>query len=376
MRKILIIMGRYLPGYKDGGPVRSIKNLTDYLGDEYEFRILTTDRDHGDTDSYPAIKKNSWNRVGKAMVYYVRPGGFRQKLIIEISEQADMVYVCGCFSDYSITTLILKRIRQIKKPVVIASMGLFMPNAMKKKPLKYKSFITVFRCLGMFNNIMWSCSSGFEAECTRNIIGKRARCFIAEDLPRMVNPAPIIKSKKTGELRVFFISRISPEKNLLQTIEILKLCKGNIWFTIYGPVHNESYWENVKQELKKLPGNIHAEYKGNIESENVIETLKKEHVFLFTTIGENFSHVTQEALSAGCPCVISDQTPWNDLEENGCGFVLPLKDNKAFAKKIDQYALMDEPEFQRAVHAAHSYAIKVSNNKVKNTGYRKIFNIE
>ena len=39
-KDILIIMGRYLPGYKDGGPVRSIKNLTDFLGKEYNFKIL------------------------------------------------------------------------------------------------------------------------------------------------------------------------------------------------------------------------------------------------------------------------------------------------------------------------------------------------
>lgn len=32
-RRILILNGRYLPGYKDGGPVRSIKNLTDRLGE-------------------------------------------------------------------------------------------------------------------------------------------------------------------------------------------------------------------------------------------------------------------------------------------------------------------------------------------------------
>jgi len=49
-KDILIIMGRYLPGYKDGGPVRSIKNLTDFLGREYNFKILTCDRDHGDTE--------------------------------------------------------------------------------------------------------------------------------------------------------------------------------------------------------------------------------------------------------------------------------------------------------------------------------------
>ena len=65
-KDILIIMGRYLPGYKDGGPIRSIKNLTDFLGKEYNFKILTCDRDHGDTEAYPNIKVNGWNRVGMA----------------------------------------------------------------------------------------------------------------------------------------------------------------------------------------------------------------------------------------------------------------------------------------------------------------------
>ena len=46
MRKILILMGRYLPGYKDGGPVRTIINVKDMLGYEYEFYISCLDRDH------------------------------------------------------------------------------------------------------------------------------------------------------------------------------------------------------------------------------------------------------------------------------------------------------------------------------------------
>ena len=106
-KKILIITGRYLPGYKDGGPVRSIKNLTDYLGDEYDFYILTCDRDHGDTESYSNIKVNDWNQVGKAKVFYVPPKGFKFGVIKNLSSQVDLVYVCGCFSDYSINTLIL-----------------------------------------------------------------------------------------------------------------------------------------------------------------------------------------------------------------------------------------------------------------------------
>ena len=49
MRTIAILCGRYLPGYKDGGPLRTIGNICDCLGTEYRFKIITNDRDHGDT---------------------------------------------------------------------------------------------------------------------------------------------------------------------------------------------------------------------------------------------------------------------------------------------------------------------------------------
>ena len=195
-KDILIITGRYLPGYKDGGPVRTIKNLTDYLGNEYNFRILTADRDHGDEAPYPDITVNTWNRVGNALVWYVPPGKFSFSIIRKMSEEADTVFISGCFSDYAIKTLILNRIGQIKKPVIIAPMGLFMPNAMKRKPIKYNSFIMLFKLLGMFHNVKWSVSSEIEEKCVKKEISPEAVCYIAKDLPRMVEEKTIHKRKK------------------------------------------------------------------------------------------------------------------------------------------------------------------------------------
>ena len=373
-KDILIITGRYLPGYKDGGPVRTIKNLTDYLGNEYNFRILTADRDHGDEAPYPDITVNTWNRVGNALVWYVPPGKFSFSIIRKMSEEADTVFISGCFSDYAIKTLILNRIGQIKKPVIIAPMGLFMPNAMKRKPIKYNSFIMLFKLLGMFHNVKWSVSSEIEEKCVKKEISPEAVCYIAKDLPRMVEEKTIHKRKKTGELRAFFFFFISPEKNIIQSIDILKECHSSIWFTIYGPILNQQYWEKVEEKLLELPSNIHAAYKGNINSEQVVETLEQEHVFLFTTIGENYSHVVHEALSAGCPCVISDQTPWQDLDKNCAGHVLPLNDNSRFVKAIESYAEMAETDFQKISDAAHDYARRVSRESAETTGYRVLFN--
>ncbi len=372
-KNILIITGRYLPGYKDGGPVRTIKNLTDCLGEEYSFKILTCDRDHGDQTPYPGIHKEDWNRVGKALVWYVSPGGFSLSIIQRLSQGADLIYVCGCFSDYSIKTLCLHRLGRIKKPMIVAPMGLFMPNAMKKNPLKYYSFIMVFRFLGMFREVTWSVSSKIEEKCVKKVISPKAVCHIAQDLPRTVKEQPGHKSKKAGELRVFFISRISPEKNIQQCIDVLKRCQSSIWFTIYGPIQNQDYWQIIQLKLQELPSNIQAVYGGNIDSERVIETLEKEHVFLFTTIGENYSHVIQEALAAGCPCVISDQTPWQDLRENQAGVVLPLDNNDTFVDAIEAYAAMTEREFQQASDAAHAYAVRIGRKNIEATGYRSLF---
>ena len=39
MKKILVFIGGYLPGYKYGGALRSLVNLVNLLGDEFEFYI-------------------------------------------------------------------------------------------------------------------------------------------------------------------------------------------------------------------------------------------------------------------------------------------------------------------------------------------------
>lgn len=375
-KKILIIMGRYLPGYKDGGPVRSIKNLTDFLGNEYDFNILTCDRDHGDTKPYENIKINDWNRVGYANVYYVPPNGFKLSVINKLANDVNLVYVCGCFNDYAINTLILKWLGQIKKPVVVAAMGLFSPMEFKLKYKKKKLFTVVFNLLGLFRGIYWSATSEMEiGEIKQQIKAKDSQFFIAEDLPRMVENIPVFKNKEKGKLNVVWISRIAPKKNLIGAIKILQNVKSEINFTIYGPVHVEEYWEECKKELKKLPPNVEWIHKGNIESEQVVDMLRQHHIFLFPTLGENYGHVIQEALSSGCPCVLSDQTPWQDLEEKGVGYVFNLGNIDQFVNAIEEYANMDSDTYNFCANMALRYAMNNSNDKLKNTGYRKIFNM-
>lgn len=372
-KKILVIMGRYLPGYKDGGPVQSIKNLVDFLGDEYEFMILTNDRDHGDKNPYPNICINSWNEVGKARVYYLPPKGFTFKVIKEVSKNVDLIYVCGCFDLYAIKTLCMKKLGIIKNPLIIAAMGLFSPMEFRLKYYKKKTFTTLFNVLGMFDGIYWSATSLMEMEEISQQIRVNNNIFIAEDVPRKVDDYKIIKEKEENKLNIVWISRISPKKNLKGAIEILKKVNSEINFTIYGPIHDADYWEQCQLEITQLPNNIKCIYKGSIQSENVVKELQKHHVFLFPTLGENYGHVIQEALSAGCPCILSDQTPWIDLEVNDIGASYSLQNESQFISLIHRYSKMDKKEFNIIVEKTIKYVVSKSNFDSDKNGYKKMF---
>lgn len=369
-KNILVIMGRYLPGYKDGGPVRTIKNLVDFLGEEYNFKILTCDRDHGDTESYPGVKIGVWNKLDNEEVFYVPPGQIKIKLIKELASQCDLIYVCGCFSDYAIKTMLLLNFKNFSKPVVIASMGLFSDAQMSKKSFKKKLFINLMKFTRVNTKIIWSATSQTEKRDIERYF-KNSNIYIAKDLPRLMKEKKIYKEKK--KLKVIFISRVCEHKNLKLAIEVLTKVKLNVVFTIYGPIHDNKYWNECDIMLNKLPENICWNYGGELASDNVISELEKHHVLLFPSKSENYGHVIHEALFAGCPCIIGPNTPWRDIESRNVGFICELENTNKFINAIEYYSQMEQREFNSVVERCNKYAYEHILQQLKNSGYRKLF---
>ncbi len=371
MKTVAILCGRYLPGYKDGGPVRTLINLSECLGKEYRFKIITNDRDHGDDGPYPAIKYDAPNVVGNAEVWYLQPGGFTFTKISKLTSEADIIYVCGPYDDYAHKTMILKRIGIIKQPLVIASMGSFSQGAYGLKNGKKELFVFICKLLGLFKHLSWSVTSKFEADDVRRIIGENANCIVAEDLPRAVPDSEL--PHKDGVLKVIFLSRICKMKNLLGAIEILGNVNANVQFDVYGTMEDEAYWQECKKALQGLPENISWNYQGTADPERVIEVFAGYDVFLFPTLGENYGHVIFEALAGGAIPIISDQTPWKDLDQYNCGKVLALEDKEQFSTAIEYLDAMPAEQLHQMKKAARKYAKQKYNNSVVNTGYRKIF---
>lgn len=58
--RILAFVKYYLPGYKTGGPLRTLEHMVAQLGGDFLFRVVTSDRDAGDTWPYPGVTVERW----------------------------------------------------------------------------------------------------------------------------------------------------------------------------------------------------------------------------------------------------------------------------------------------------------------------------
>ncbi|PEZ03466.1 glycosyl transferase family 1 [Bacillus sp. AFS018417] len=369
-KKVLIMAGYYVPSIKGGGPIQSIKNLVDNLADKIDFYIVAADRDLGDEKPFDNIKTDEWLQVGKAKVFYTNFSKLTWRKTAEIinSVNYDMIYLNSFFSyKHSTVPILLSKMKKIpQKPIVIAPRGQFSPGALDLKSGKKKIYIKMTKALGLYKGIKWHATADTEKKDIEKVFGNVEKITVANNLTANYSELNYSKSveKKKGELKIVFVSRVHPKKNLKKAIEFLKDIDGKIEFNIYGPLEDKVYWSECERVIKDLSENIRVSYKGIVNRDRIMDVFRENHVFLFPTLGENFGHVISEALVGGCPLIISDQTPWRKLEELEVGWDISLKDEKRFIEVLQHCVDLDNKEYMVFSEKAFKYGKKVSNSKL------------
>lgn len=342
---ILAFLSHYLPGYKAGGPIRTIAHMVDQLGDEFDFRIVTADRDKGDGAPFDGIVADEWTSVGPAKVFYRSPGagGWRALLKSLEASSYDLLYLNSFFSvGASLWPLVYRHVGRLgERPVLLAPRGEFSKDALALKPAKKRAFIALARAVGFHRNVIFQASSKFEADDIRRVLGA-VEIEVALDLSGRSSgdAAPCVPHNHGGPPRAVFLSRISPMKNLAGALDMLARVSCPMEFSIYGIVEDTAYWAQCQQRIAALPGNVTARYLGEVLPDRVDEVLSSHDFLLLPTLGENYGHVVREALSSGLPVLISDRTPWRDLVKLNAGADLPLEDPGGFVAWIEAFSRM------------------------------------
>ncbi|QPW17800.1 MULTISPECIES: glycosyltransferase [Staphylococcus] len=321
MKKLLIVAEYFRPGYKAGGPIKSIENLANILNEDLNIYILTRNHDLNEITPYN-IQKDKWIKQSKNYLFYDNDNlGFKTFKKINIDE-FDYIYLNSLFSITTIKFLIKNKTLQ---NIFLSPRGELGEGALNLKRKKKITFLNVVKWIRIYKNVKFIGSSKLEINEINNYFPNNEKYEISNlSTPSKYN---FTNNKIAGKVNLFFVSRITEKKNLAFLIELLEKIEEEVNLKVIGPAEDEKYYQKCQELIEKLPSNININFIGSKDPSEIHDLIKDEDYFILPTLNENYGHVIAEALSFKKPVIVSDETPWNEyIIKNKLGYVLNLND--------------------------------------------------
>ena len=252
LKRVLVCIDWYEPGFKAGGPIRSVVNIINALRGEFEFYVLTSAYDLGETEPYPGIETNQWFDHDGILIKYLSKDNMKSSAIrgnvLEIAP--DLIYLNSLFS--TLFTLVPLRLAK-KIPVIIAPRGMLGAGALAIKKNKKRTFLRIAKWSRIYKNVTWHASSNLEADEIYGMFGTQIKVFVAQNISvvQSIKLDDILERKSFDRIKIVFISRISKKKNLLTAIKALHKLNVDIPidFTFYGNIEEDNYFKQLKRGL-------------------------------------------------------------------------------------------------------------------------------
>lgn len=369
--------------------MRSVEGLLHHLGNEFDFRVVACDRDSGDAQPYPNIQPGVWKDASAGQVWYLPKSNRCLRAMIKVlrNEEHDLLFMQSLFNPcFTLWPLILRRFGLSGSTrMLLAPRGELSAGALSIKPFRKRLFLRLAKMLGLFRGVQWQATSAEEVEEIRGsglataIRGKkRPDVYLAPNLRKHQAEEKEVDAAGDGRLRVVFLSRIAPKKNLDYALQVLAKVTVLVVFDIYGPIdRTPDYWIKCQELIKQFPANVSVNYHGPIEPNDVPGMFHRHDLLFLPTRGENFGHVIIESLLSGCPVLISDRTPWRGLSGRKAGWDLSLDYPVQFVSALEEYSRTESKErceMRRAARLAGKEFLDLDAAIVANQNmFRQIF---
>lgn len=358
--KVLAISQSFAPGFR-GGSIQALTYMVEGLASSCEFWVIARDRDPRQPDPLPDVTVDRWTAHRGAHVFYSsrrRHPLLLARLVAEAAPQ--VIFVNSLFATGAITLLALRRAGAVRVPVVVAPEGELALGALAQKARKKRWYLRLARALGLLDGVTWVARDGVERTDIAREFPDASPVLLLPTLgparPRALAP-PLPKAP--GSVRLLYLSRITPKKNLAFLLEALARGAGDgVELDIVGPVDDERYWARCQTLMARLdPARVR--YHGEALPEAVPAWLARAHALVLPSLGENYGYVVAEALEAGRPVLVSRDTPWYDLQAARAGWTLPLT-AAAWQTAIDALRAMPDETYQACCRAARAHGLACS----------------
>ena len=354
--KILVFTDWFYPGSQAGGPIQSLISLMKFSADT--FYVVTRNTDLNSSIPYSTVQSDSWQQSFQEniQVYYSNENSLTEDFILKIYSEInpERVYLNSMWSPkFTLTPLRVCRKNGWSEKVVLAPRGMLKPAAFKQKGFKKKLFLFFAKANNTYGNICWHATSEIER-------GEILRLFPKANIriaPNISNAEfTDVKKETSAPFKILTVGRISPEKGYLEAIEAMRVWnpKQTVEWDIVGLKENSEVVKTILDTNKDFRS-VKIQMHGHKNQDELMAYYENAHLFFLPSRGENYGHAIAEALCNGIPVVISDQTPWKNLEESHAGKSISLNPWK-LSESLDFFVNLTNDEYQKWSEGAANYA--------------------
>jgi glycosyltransferase involved in cell wall biosynthesis len=331
--------------------------MVQHLSSSVDFYIVTRDRDYQTDKPYEGLERDRWVQgTSGEHIKYIHEGSLNDDYMNSLLQERDYshVYIHGIFSPiFSIRTQ--KFFRNRPEQLLLAPRGMLRQGALSIKGWKKKTYLRIAKLLGWYSTTVFHATDEHEAEDIITWFGNDVKIQIAPNLAKKSLEKPSIKHKEKGELNLVFLGRVAPEKNLKFAIDIIRSFDiGGVTLHIYGAVYDREYLKECEGVISRINNGNIVRFCGTRPPNEIQAILQSAHALFLPTRGENFGHVILESFMASRPVVISKETPWQGLEDQGSGYDIHLNDVQGFKRALTELMEMENSDYQALCAAAYS----------------------
>lgn len=320
--KILTIVPSYKPAFIYGGPVRAIAALCESLASVGHQVTVYTTTANGAVD-LEADPGKEYLIDGVRVIYFQRltkgHSNLSPQLLKSLYKNVSRFDIVHIHSWWNLVTIpatwisLLKGITPIVSPRGTLTAYTFMHRKNRIKKLFHA--LSGKRLLNQVALVFTSEREKIEA--SRFVEGKATHVLgNLLDLPTRA----LDVHKDTPYMKLLFLGRIDPAKNLELLIKVLADIKELPYELIIAGEGAQDY----TQQLKQLASSINQiKWIGNVEGEEKYKRLAEADLLVLPSHTENYGNVVFEALSQGTPVMVSDQVGAKDyIITNSLGWVV------------------------------------------------------
>jgi len=339
-----IVQALHAIDLRAGGPARVVVDLSAVLASRGHEIVIATENPRDVSPAWMTSPTQGLPTCVRlpSLGWKIWNASFR-RAVENVLANADLVHLHGLWEPFNLRVASIARRMGI--PYIVTLHGMLDDWCMAQRTTKKRIYLAVAGRKLLENAAAVHCTAAAELAQSQKWFSKLQGTVIPnlvdlsayENLPGADEARARFAFLSSPNLKLIFLSRISPKKgceHLLECVEILR-GRGILADVVIAGTGPAEYVETLKAlaDRRGIADAIH--FVGHIDGTLKISLLQAGDLLVIPTSQENFGLVFFEALAAGLPVVTTNLVDTKDeLAQSGAGWIVP-QNATAFADTIE-----------------------------------------